>query len=126
MNKKLIRLTESDLHRIVKESVNRVLKEGVFGSEPPYYWSISELRKSGVNLGEWESYQCVEDSASSDDSMQSEFETPDDAYSDGLEQLKYYNNGHYRMEVYYFTSNGAGDYVSGYCAEIHNGRLKQY
>ena len=126
MNKKLIRLTEGDLHRIVKESVNRVLNEGVFGSEPPYYWSISELRKSGANLGEWESYQCVEDSASSDDSMQSEFETPDDAYSDGLEQLKYYNNGHYRMEVYYFTSNGAGDYVSGYCAEIHNGRLKQY
>ena len=28
MNKKLIRLTESDLHRIVKESVNRVLREG--------------------------------------------------------------------------------------------------
>ena len=27
MNKKLIRLTESDLHRIVKESVNKVLKE---------------------------------------------------------------------------------------------------
>ena len=28
MNKKLIRLTESDLHKIVKESVNRILKEG--------------------------------------------------------------------------------------------------
>ena len=27
MNKKLIRLTESDLHRIVKESVNRILSE---------------------------------------------------------------------------------------------------
>ena len=27
MNKKLIRLTEQDLHRIVKESVNKVLKE---------------------------------------------------------------------------------------------------
>ena len=27
MNKKLIRLTEGDLHRSVKESVNRVLKE---------------------------------------------------------------------------------------------------
>ena len=27
MNKKLIRLTEQDLHRIVKESVNRMLKE---------------------------------------------------------------------------------------------------
>lgn len=29
MNKKIIRLTESDLHRIVKESVKRVLKESV-------------------------------------------------------------------------------------------------
>lgn len=27
MNKKLIRLTEQDLHKIVKESVNRVLRE---------------------------------------------------------------------------------------------------
>ena len=27
MNKKVIRLTESDLHRIVKESVNKVLTE---------------------------------------------------------------------------------------------------
>ena len=30
MNKKLIRLTENDLHRIVKESVNRVLRESQF------------------------------------------------------------------------------------------------
>ena len=29
MDKKLIRLTESDLHNIVKESVNRILKEDV-------------------------------------------------------------------------------------------------
>jgi hypothetical protein len=33
MNKKLIRLTEGDLHRIVKESMNRVLKES-FMEEP--------------------------------------------------------------------------------------------
>ena len=32
MNKKLIRLTESDLHKIVKESVNKVLKEDI----PPF------------------------------------------------------------------------------------------
>ena len=30
MNKKLIRLTESDLHQIVKESVNDILSEGGF------------------------------------------------------------------------------------------------
>lgn len=34
MNKKLIRLTESDLHKIVKESVNRVIKEATF--DTPY------------------------------------------------------------------------------------------
>jgi hypothetical protein len=32
MNKKLIRLTEQDLHRIVKESVNGVLNEGFWGN----------------------------------------------------------------------------------------------
>ena len=29
MSKKLIRLTESDLHRIVKESVKKILKESI-------------------------------------------------------------------------------------------------
>ena len=37
MNKKLIRLTESDLHRIVRESVNKLFREsmedGRFGLE---------------------------------------------------------------------------------------------
>lgn len=32
MNKKLIRLTESDLHRIVKESVNRALMENIYNT----------------------------------------------------------------------------------------------
>ena len=32
MNKKLIRLTESDLHRIVKQSVNKMLKESSYDS----------------------------------------------------------------------------------------------
>ena len=29
MNKKLIRLTEGDLHKIVKESVDKIIKEGI-------------------------------------------------------------------------------------------------
>ena len=32
MNKKFIRLTESDLHRIVKQSVNKILKESLYDS----------------------------------------------------------------------------------------------
>ena len=31
MNKRLIRLTESDLHKIVKESVDKIIKEGIEG-----------------------------------------------------------------------------------------------
>ena len=34
MNKKLIRLTQSDLHRIVKESVDSILKESYDVAEP--------------------------------------------------------------------------------------------
>ena len=34
MNKKLIRLTESDLHRIVKESVNRIINENDNSGRP--------------------------------------------------------------------------------------------
>ena len=47
MNKKLIRLTESDIHRIVKESVNRVLKEENDGS---YTIQQYELEGSLKNL----------------------------------------------------------------------------
>lgn len=36
--KKLIRLTESDLHRIVKESVKRTLKEGHYSSDSAQKW----------------------------------------------------------------------------------------
>ena len=37
MNKKLIRLTESDLHRIVKESVRKVLREAAYDINSPEY-----------------------------------------------------------------------------------------
>lgn len=37
MNKKLIRLTESDLHRIIKESLNKIMSEGVeYQNDDPY------------------------------------------------------------------------------------------
>ena len=55
MNKKLIRLTESDLHKIVKESVNRVMKEGAeFSSEDPqeeYMYYQNKLQQECDELG---------------------------------------------------------------------------
>ena len=47
MNKKLIRLTESDLHRIVKESVYRILDEG-------QGWNIFKDRAKGILRGEYD------------------------------------------------------------------------
>ena len=41
MNKKLIRLTESDLHRIVKESVNKIINESMY--QDSYDWTLSTL-----------------------------------------------------------------------------------
>jgi hypothetical protein len=42
MNKRLIRLTEGDLHRIVKESVNRVIKEEQGSSASNYINSLEQ------------------------------------------------------------------------------------
>ena len=36
--KKIIRLTESELHRIIKESVKRIIKEDVLGND----WNTTE------------------------------------------------------------------------------------
>ena len=38
MNKQIIRLTESDLHRIVKEAVNKIMSEGKFDTK----WSTKD------------------------------------------------------------------------------------
>jgi hypothetical protein len=117
-----MKINESKLRDIIKESIKKVLKENM-EPKPPFFWSISEMRDTGNGF---ESYSCVEDSATSDDAVQDKFDTPEDAYQDGLKNLKYYNEGDYELEVYYFTPNGAGDYVSGYMAEIHNGSITEY
>ena len=50
MNKKLIRLTESDLHRVVKESVNKVLNEVMYngkslhGNNPDDWKYMADVR----------------------------------------------------------------------------------
>ena len=81
MNKKLIRLTESDLHRIVKESVNRVLKEHNIGNilsrledEKEYY----EL--AGVEITEEDAQNVV--------SLLRQGMSMDDAISDVLNGIR--------------------------------------
>lgn len=53
MNKKLIRLTEQDLHRIVKESVNRVLNE--IGDTPRGQYMLGRLQGRQIKNGDGDS-----------------------------------------------------------------------
>ena len=68
MNKKLIRLTESDLHRIVKESVNRLLMEfnpyedSDYPTECPYCGSDDIECVGGRGIEEkWVCHDCGEE-----------------------------------------------------------------
>ena len=51
-NKKLIRLTESDLHRIVRESVNKVLREAQLNELDPR--TYASARDKAIERGELE------------------------------------------------------------------------
>lgn len=46
MAKNIIRLTESDLHRIVKESVNKILSEAINELDPRTYASYADKRRA--------------------------------------------------------------------------------
>ena len=52
MNKKLIRLTESDLHRIVRESVNKVLNEIGDTKRGQYHLGRASMRR--FNMGDYD------------------------------------------------------------------------
>ena len=51
MNKKLIRLTESDLHRIVKESVNKIINE--IGDSPKGQHMLGRLHGKYAAQDKW-------------------------------------------------------------------------
>ena len=53
MNKKLISLTESDLHRIVKESVNRVLRESSDSVSPQAFGRPEDTMFDGASEEEY-------------------------------------------------------------------------
>jgi len=57
MNKKVIRLTESDLHRIVKESVNRILE----GYKKLNGWDVPWGERKALNKYDPEGFKLVDD-----------------------------------------------------------------
>lgn len=51
MAKKLVRLTEGDLHRIIKESVNKILKEDVGVSYPKSFGNDGTVYSQVIKIG---------------------------------------------------------------------------
>ena len=49
--KKTVRLTESDLHRIVKESMKRVLNETKYGGTPKEQYMLGRLHQRSSSIG---------------------------------------------------------------------------
>ena len=104
---------------MVRECDSKILKEDEMSG--PFYWSISEMDENAE-----QNISCVEDSATSDDAAQSEFQTPDEAYADGLKNLQEYTDSVYCVEVYYLIPGNGGDYVSGYYAVNDHGHVTEY
>lgn len=76
-----------------------------------YTWSINELRDFGHD---WESYKNIENS-------RKDFSTEEEAYRDGLKILKFFDKGHYELEVWDSDND-----LCSCAAEIHDGELKEY
>lgn len=51
--KKIIRLTESDLHNIIARSVNRILKEGVLGND----WRENDIDRTNGIMNNYEPFE---------------------------------------------------------------------
>lgn len=117
--KKTIRLTESDLHRVIAESVKRILREQE--EQEKYYWRIMEWEPSKWENSEYDVVDEIEWS-------QSFYNTPEEAYSKGLQRLGYYTKGDYALEIfqYFGGQHSGGEYLNKPGAEIHNGVLKEY
>lgn len=81
VNKRVIRLTESDLHRIVEESVGRMLKENEFDA------AQQKAEKIGEFIGYDEAYRHLIALIANTDGAQKVME-----YASKLEQM-YYANG---------------------------------
>lgn len=60
---KIIRLTESDLHRIVKETVKRVIKEDVLGND----WNATEIGTNDNVTDVSNNYEPFDDQKLNDD-----------------------------------------------------------
>lgn len=108
MNKKLIRLTEADIHRIVKESVNRILKEANFGGIPnmignnrtskTYGCNSAERRKKMMQNRMMQKYNRFNDGSNNPYSDEGRYYRHLETEPQGIGESKYYNPRTYQRD----------------------------
>ena len=123
MNKKLIRLTESDLHRIVKESVNRILNEENFGGIPNMVGNHRTSKSFGCNSADrrkrmmqkriMQKYNRFNDGSDNPYSDEGRYYRHLETEPQGIGESKYYNPRTYeRDESKEFTHDEIKELVS--------------
>ena len=119
--KKIVKLTESDLHKIVKESVNRVLNEV----------SIDTLRRAQDKA--FDEYDSMwPDDEDYDEAFANKRKRQYDAFKDRIHQLKSQGG----KKVFYIVKPGMSGFYNGevkkvymtsdeakQCSEQHNGNI---
>lgn len=93
----------------------KLVEKFINKSSAKYSWSIS------LSNLEHETFKTVEDSQDSDNSSKPTFQSPDEAYKDGLKALKKYDDKIYMLEVYDNTGN-----YSNYMAVNNKGKITEY
>ena len=109
MNKKLIRLTESDLHRIVKESVNKILNEYVSGLDPRTLANYAKGREAqGQHDKAQQGMQTARDTWNAN---YSDGDRMTDSFGDkyGIYKNQWSDNGRRRLQNVYKPSLDATD-----------------
>ena len=104
MNKKLIRLTESDLHRIVKESVNRIMNET----------SIDTLQRAQDKA--FDEYDSMwPDDENYDEDFANKRKRQYDAFRDRIHQLKSQGG----KKVFYIVKPGMSGFYNGEVKKVY-------
>ena len=93
MNKKHIRLTESDLHRIVKESIKKALKEGTMNNVIIKKWNqIEQVLGSDGMISELFNYLDADTIADFVNTIENTYdieENDDDSYDEYINNMNF-------------------------------------
>lgn len=92
--------------------LKRLIKESKFNKSDEAYWEIFEMKRDPYFANRWISNGVIQKSPIT-------FFDINNAYVDGLKQLKKYSNGDYEMRVYNKY------YVVFFTVENHDGKIKE-